>query len=126
MPTLNEFIADVLKKENIPGNIEEIANQIEDIARERAVNNIAAISDEEVRELVINNAELSVKLAEEKAKKEKREQEEREEKEKVREAEEEKKKKEKEAEKLQKKLEKERKLANGEQQSLFDDLWPSE
>ena len=108
MPTLIEFINDVLQKENITGDPDKIAKQIEDIARQRAVNNVAAISDEEVREMVINNAELSLKLAEEeRIKKEKEEKEEQA------------RKKEKEELKLQKQLEKERKVVDGEQTSLF-------
>lgn len=110
--TLNEFISQVLQENNIEGNVEEIADQIEKIARERAVDHVAAISDEEVREMVINNAELSIKLAEEKTKKEERNKEE------ARKIQEEREKAKKEA-RLQKKLEKERKLANGEQQTLF-------
>ena len=127
MPTLIEFINDVLQKENIPGNVEEIAKQIVDIARKRATGNITvsdkeievqkvvAISDEEVREMVINNAELSMKLAEEERIKKEKEAEER----RLRRQEEARaKKEEQEAEKLQKKLEKERKAGDGEQLTL--------
>ena len=118
MPTLIEFIKDVLQKENITGDPEKIAKQIEDIARERAVNNVAAISDEEVREMVINNAELSMKLAEEERIKKEKEEKEAEERRLRRQEEARAKKEEQEAEKLQKKLEKERKVGDGEQLTL--------
>lgn len=130
MPTLIEFINDVLQKENIPGNVEEIAKQIVDIARKRATGNITvsdkeievqkvvAISDEEVREMVINNAELSMKLAEEERIKKEKEEKEAEERRLRRQEEARAKKEEQEAEKLQKKLEKERKAGDGEQLTL--------
>ena len=107
MPTLREFVNDVLTQNNIQSDADQIIEMITNIARERATDNVAAISDDEVRDMVINNADLANRLAaEKKAKEEVAAQ---------RKAEEEAK---KEAEKLQKKLEKERELADGVQMSL--------
>lgn len=61
MPTLKEFIADVLKKENLYGDVNKIAKEIEKEARKRAVHGIACICDEEVREMTINIADLMLK-----------------------------------------------------------------
>ena len=61
MPTLKEFIADVLKKENLQGDVNKIAKEIEKEARKQAVNGIACICDEEVREMTINIADLMLK-----------------------------------------------------------------
>lgn len=61
MPTLKEFIADVLQKENIHGDVDKIAKEIEKEARKQAVNGIACICDEEVREMTINIADLMLK-----------------------------------------------------------------
>lgn len=101
MPTLREFVDDVLAENNIQSDPEQIIRQITDIARTRAVNNVAAISDIEIREMVINNAELANRLAQEKKAREE-----------AREAE-------KKAEMVKKQLEKERKTADGEQMVLF-------
>ncbi len=108
MPTLREFVTDVLQQSGIQSDADEIIKQITDIARERAENNVAAISDEEVREMVINNADLANRIAEEKRLKEEA---------RAREKalEEERKAK----EKMEKALEKERKTSEGEQMSLF-------
>lgn len=61
MPTLKEFIADVLKKENLYGDVNKIAKEIEKEARKQAVHGIACICDEEVREMTINIADLMLK-----------------------------------------------------------------
>lgn len=61
MPTLKEFIADVLKKENLQGDVNKIAKEIEKEARKQAINGIACICDEEVREMTINIADLMLK-----------------------------------------------------------------
>lgn len=61
MPTLKEFIKDVLQKENIKGDVDKIAKEIEKEARKQAVNGIACICDEEVREMTINIADLMLK-----------------------------------------------------------------
>lgn len=61
MPTLKEFIAAVLKKENLNGDVDKIAKEIEKEARKQAVNGIACICDEEVREMTINIADLMLK-----------------------------------------------------------------
>lgn len=61
MPTLKEFIRSVLQKENIHGDVDKIANEIEKEARKQAVNGIACICDEEVREMTINIADLMLK-----------------------------------------------------------------
>ena len=61
MPTLKEFIRSVLQKENIHGDVDKIAKEIEKEARKQAVNGIACICDEEVREMTINIAELMLK-----------------------------------------------------------------
>lgn len=61
MPTLKEFIADVLKNENLQGDVNKIAKEIEKEARKQAVNGIACICDEEVREMTINIADLMLK-----------------------------------------------------------------
>lgn len=61
MPTLKEFIADVLKKENLQGDVNKIAKEIQKEAKSRAINGIACICDEEVREMTINIAELMLK-----------------------------------------------------------------
>ena len=101
MPTLKEFVNDVLVENNIFADQDHIIKSFTQIAWGRAVDGCCAISDEEVRNMVINNAELNKMFAKEKEEKNKAE-------------------KEKAAqEKLQKKLEEERKKANGEQISLF-------
>lgn len=61
MPTLKEFIKNVLQKENIKGDVDKIAKEIENKARKQAVNGIACICDEEVREMTINIADLMLK-----------------------------------------------------------------
>ena len=61
MPTLKEFIRSVLQKENIEGDVDKIAKEIEKEARSRAINGIACICDEEVREMTINIADLMLK-----------------------------------------------------------------
>lgn len=69
--TLKEFVENVLMENNIQSDVNEIISKITDIARERAVDNMCAISDEEVRQMVINNADLVNQLEKEKqAKKE--------------------------------------------------------
>lgn len=112
MPTLKEFVNDVLLENNLTADADQIIKMINDIARERATDGVCAISDDEVRDMVINNVDLANRLvAERKAKEEEKAQ---------RLAEEEEKKKaEKEEKKLQKKLEKERQRAEGTQISLW-------
>ena len=61
MPKLKEFIRSVLQKENIHGDVDKIAKEIEKEARKQAVNGIACICDEEVREMTINIADLMLK-----------------------------------------------------------------
>lgn len=61
MPTLKEFIKSVLQKENIEGDVDKIAKEIEKEARKQAVHGIACICDEEVREMTINIADLMLK-----------------------------------------------------------------
>ena len=61
MPTLKEFIRSVLQKENIHGDVDKIAKEIEKEAKKQAINGIACICDEEVREMTINIAELMLK-----------------------------------------------------------------
>ena len=61
MPTLKEFIRSVLQKENIEGDVDKIAKEIEKEARKQAVHGIACICDEEVREMTINIADLMLK-----------------------------------------------------------------
>ncbi len=61
MPTLKEFIRSVLQKENIHGDVDKIAKEIEKEARKQSVNGIACICDEEVREMTINIADLMLK-----------------------------------------------------------------
>ena len=61
MPTLKEFIKNVLQKENIEGDVDKIAKEIENKARKQAVHGIACICDEEVREMTINIADLMLK-----------------------------------------------------------------
>lgn len=61
MPTLKEFIRSVLQKENIKGDVDKIAKEIEKEARKQAVHGIACICDEEVREMTINIADLMLK-----------------------------------------------------------------
>ena len=109
MPTLKEFVTQTLNVNNIQGDPDKIVKKITEIARQRAVNNVAAISDEEVSEMVINHAELANKLKEEKAAK----------KEAAMTPTEKTIKEEKEADRKQKALEKERKVAGGEQTSLW-------
>lgn len=119
MPTLREFVDNVLLENNITSDPEEIIKQITSIARERATDGVAAISDDEVRDMVINNADLANRLAEEKKRKdEARIKREAIEAEKKKEAERIKA-EQKEAEKRQKALEKERKAGDGEQLGLF-------
>lgn len=111
MPTLREFVEQTLAENHLESNVEEIIKQITDIARERAVNSVAAICDEEVKEMIINNADLANRLAQEKEAKAQEEAEKK--------AQEERLKQEQRAEqKKQKALEKERKTAEGEQLSL--------
>ena len=66
MPTLREFVVDVLNANNITSDPDEIIKQITNIARERATQNVAVLSDDEVRDMVINNADLANRLAQEK------------------------------------------------------------
>lgn len=114
MPTLKEFVDGVIAENNMTADSEEIIKKITEIARERAGSQkVAAICDEEVREMVLNYAELSMKLAEEKKAKLKEQHEKAEAERKQREAE-------RAEEKKQKALEKEKKLAIGEQIGLFD------
>lgn len=108
MPSLKEFVNNVLNENNLVSDADQIIKMITDIAKERAIDGCAAISDDEVRDMVINNADLANKLNEEKKAKEEAEA--------RKQAEENAK---KEQEKIQKKLEKERQLAIGEQTSLF-------
>lgn len=61
MPTLKEFIRSVLQKENIHGDVDKIAKEIEKEAKKQAVNGIACICDEEVKEMTINIADLMLK-----------------------------------------------------------------
>lgn len=106
---LKDFIQQVLVENNIVGDVKEIEKLITDIARERAVDGCCAISDDEIREMVINNAELSNKLVQEKKQKEL-----------AKEQEEKLKEEQKKAVALEKKIEKERKInETTEQQSLF-------
>lgn len=114
MPTLKEFVENVLAENNIQSDPDKIIEQITNIARNRAEKqddvrcSCAVISDDEVRDMVINNADLANRLAAEKKEKKRKEEE--------RTAELQ---KQKEQEKLEKELEKERKLADGEQTTLF-------
>lgn len=110
MPSLKEFVDSVLNENGLVADSEQIIKMITDIARERAIDNCSIISDEEVREMVINNVGLANKLAEEQRLR--AEQVEKEEAERLAK---------KQAEDLAKKLEKERKTSNGEQTSLFGD-----
>ena len=107
MPTLREFVNGVLNENNIISDPDRIIKMITDIARERAIDHVAAISDDEVRQMVIDNAGLANKLAEEKRLREQREQE-------LKAQEEARKKAQKEEEKLQK----ERDAGTGEQLTL--------
>lgn len=109
MPTLKEFIQQVLEENNMTSDVDTIAQQITDIARERQTDGCAAISDEEVREMVINNAELASKLAEEKKQKELEEEQKKAEEQRIKEEK-------KQQEKLQKQIEKETKFSNGNEQ----------
>ena len=61
MPTLKELIRSVLQKENIHGDVDKIAKEIEKEAKKQAVHGIACICDEEVREMTINIADLMLK-----------------------------------------------------------------
>ena len=63
MPTLREFVEQTLAENHLDSNVDQIIKQITDIARERAVNSVAAICDEEVKEMIINNADLANRLA---------------------------------------------------------------
>lgn len=110
MPTLKEFVNDVLVENNIIADQDQIIKSITQIARGRAVDGCCAISDEEVRNMVINNVDLANRLTEEKKAKEK----ETEEDEALRLA------KVKEQQ-MKKQLEKERQSAIGVQTSLFGD-----
>lgn len=75
--TLLEFINDTLQKNNIQGDAKQIEQMITDIAEQRAVDGKCAISDSEVEQMIINNAQLSTQLAKEKAKREAKEEAER-------------------------------------------------
>lgn len=119
MPTLREFVTDVLQQSGIQSDADEIIKQITDIARERAENNVAAISDEEVREMVINNAELAQKLAREKEAKAEAEAQRRIEEERLKAEQKAEQQRIKEEERTAKRIEKERKRAEGEQLALF-------
>lgn len=122
MPTLREFIEETLTQNNMQEDPAAIQTYIEEEAEERAKDNngnCVCISDEDVRQMIINYptlaAEQKAKLEQEaKEKEEKKKQEE----EKKAKAEEEK--KQKAAEKEEKAKAKEIEKANaGEQQSLF-------
>lgn len=100
--TLLEFINDTLQKNNIQGDAKQIEQMIKDIAQERAEDGMCCIDNEEVEQMVINNAQLSTQLAKEKAEKEAKEEAER----KAREEQKEKEKAEKKAQKEKEKAEK--------------------
>lgn len=106
--TLKEFVETVMAENNIQSDADEIIENITKIARTRAEQNVAVLADDEVREMVINNAELVERAREEKKKRDKERA--------LRKAQLEMEKKEKE---LEKELEKERKVEGGEQLSLF-------
>lgn len=106
--TLKEFVETVMVENNIQSDADEIIEHITEIARTRAEQNVAVLADDEVREMVINNAELVDRAREEKKKWDKERA--------LRKAQLEMEKKEKE---LEKELEKERKVEGGEQLSLF-------
>lgn len=120
MPTLREFVDSVLAENNLTSDPEQIIRQITDIARQRAVSGCAVIDDREVRDMVINNADLANRIVEEKKRKEEAEAQRRAEAEREKVKAERLKAEQKEAEKREKALEKERKMADGEQLGLFD------
>jgi len=114
MPTLKEFVDGVIAENNMTADSEEIIKKITEIARERAGSQKSvAIADEEIREMVINYAELSTKLAAEHKARLKETHEKMEAERKQREAE-------RAEEKKQKAIAKEKKVAGGEQMGLFD------
>lgn len=53
MPTLNEFIQKTLIENNLTFNASDIEKFVVSEAKKRAKNNVAAISDEEVRQMII-------------------------------------------------------------------------
>ena len=53
MPTLNEFIQKTLIENNLTFNVTDIEKFIVSEAKKRAKNNVAAISSEEVRQMII-------------------------------------------------------------------------
>lgn len=111
--TLKEFVEDVIKTNNIyTADAEQIIDYITGIARERATRtdngSICVISDDEVREMVINHADLARRQAEEKRLADERKK-----------AEQEAEEKRKQEEKVAREIEKERKVGNGEQTALF-------
>lgn len=108
MPTLMEFVDKVMIENHIASNAEEIIKLIKDVARQRQVKGVAVISDDEIKEMVVNNAELAGRLAKEKEEKQAEVA--------ARRAEEERQKEEK---KIEKALQEERKTAEGEQTALF-------
>ena len=119
MPTLKEFIEETLMQNNMQEDSSAIETYIEEVAEERANGKCVCISDEEVREMIINYptlaAEKKAKLEQEAKEKEEKKNQEEELKAKAEEA-----KKQKEAEKQEKAKAKEIDKANaGEQQSLF-------
>lgn len=114
--TFEDFVGAILQKNNVEGDAKTIADKIIEIAKSRAnktsFGSFCYIDPAEIEEMVVNNAELSLKLAEEKRiAKEKEEA-------KLKEKEELKKK-----EALEKKLEKERKTSEGEQLTLDMELF---
>lgn len=115
--SFEEIVELMLKESNTTGDAKIIADKIIKIAKERAettsFGSFCYIDPEEIREMVINNADLSAVEA-----REKRLAEERLEKQNARRREEEL--EQKKQEKIAKQIEKEKHTAEGEQLSLFD------
>lgn len=122
--SFEDIVGQMLKESNVEGDAKTIANKIIKIAKDRAVKDsfgsYCYIDPAEIREMVINNAELSIVEAREAELAKKRDEEEKRrlsEEAKKRQAELEEQKKQ---EKIAKQLEKERHTAEGEQLSLFE------
>ena len=122
--SFEDIVGQMLKDSNVEGDAKTIANKIIKIAKDRAVKDsfgsYCYIDPAEIREMVINNAELSIVEAREAEAKKQREEALRA----AREAEAEKMKAEKaeakKQEKIARQIEREKHTAEGEQLSLFE------
>ena len=64
MPTLNEFVEEVMGEHHLNYDVDKVIKKITDIARGQAVSGVAALSKDEVRDIVINFTNEDFKIPE--------------------------------------------------------------